>query len=189
MMSSDLCETYRGQLVDYADGELDAAESARIANHLAMCPACRRRLAALRTSLAAARRIWAETADGLTALPSGVSDGSRRAPARRRWPYRLAYGVAAAILLLLAYFVRLPGLPSGAPPNPTAASLAQVEEEIWEAGMAQQMLMTGRILSETPGGASYAAERYRFITEHFTGTGGAREARAQLAGPNERAFR
>jgi anti-sigma factor RsiW len=168
-MPPEACGQYWQQLVDFADGELQAVEAAQVARHLAACPACRRRLQALRQSLAAAQGIWQAAADDL------VNTGSRgRRPVRHWWP-RAGIGVAAALLLLaLARFAARPS------PEPAPAP-EQVARQIAAAGLAEQMLVVGGMLAETPGGQPYAVERYRYITEHYPATSAAQEARTRLA--------
>jgi anti-sigma factor RsiW len=166
-MSLESCDQNTERLVEYADGELAATETVAVAGHLDVCPVCRRRLAALRRSLAAAQEVWQDA-------------GSAAAPAARPWLYRAGLGVAAAILLIgLAWFV------GPQRPGPTATA-AQIEREVADAGLAEQMLLSGRMLAETPGGQSYAVERFRFITEHYPATVAAREARTRLVAITEK---
>ncbi len=173
-MSPDACGQYAERLVDFADGELPAAEARRVAEHLAGCPACRQRLTALRQSLAAAQEVWQSAAAEL------INTGPQaRRPARRWWP-RAGIGVAAAFLLLvLTRFTVWPR-------HGSATSADQVAHQIADAGLAEQMLVVGRMLAETPGGQPYAVERYRYITEHYPATTAAREARTRLAALTEK---
>ena len=53
-MTSDKCEKIAESLVDFSDGELPAAASALVAEHLAGCAPCREERYALRRSPAAA---------------------------------------------------------------------------------------------------------------------------------------
>jgi len=72
--------------------------------------------------------------------------------------------------------------PTGSGP----ASVAQLEQEIWEVGMASEMLLVADMLAATPGGEPYAVNRLRFITENYADTQPAREAQVRLAALTER---
>jgi predicted anti-sigma-YlaC factor YlaD len=174
MMPRNLCEYYRERLVDLADGELSATEATQVAEHLAACPACRQRLAALRRSLGAAQEVWQTAAEDL----EGVGASPRR-PALRWWPWA-GVGVAAAVLVLA--LVRFAARPAQRP----APAPEQVARQIADAGLAEQMLVVGRMLAETPGGQSYAVGRYRYIAEHYPATGAAREACTRLGAMTEK---
>jgi anti-sigma factor RsiW len=173
-MPPNVCEQYPDRLVDYADGDLSAADARQVAEHLGACPACRRRLMALRQSLAATQGFWQARADQLADI------GTTAKPRMRRvWP-RAAVGVAAAVLLLvLARFAVWQR-------HEPVAAPAEVVRQVEDAGLAEQMLVVGRMLSETPGGQPYAAERFRYITEHYPATGAAHEARTCLAAMTEK---
>ena len=65
-------------------------------------------------------------------------------------------------------------------------SAAEIEREIQDAGLAAQMLLAGEMLAQTPGGASYAAERFLSITSRYPKTEAANRARERLAALKER---
>ncbi len=178
MMSSETCEALRDDLVDYADGELEAEKVAAIETHLRDCPSCRRLLSALRASLSAARQIWTDGGSEPVSLPT--------APARRSSPLRfrrLAWscGAAAAILFALAYSASSLRWTAVKPSESSGVAAERVEREILDSGLAQEMLLVGQMLAQTPGGETYARDRFRFITEQYPATDAAREARACLA--------
>jgi predicted anti-sigma-YlaC factor YlaD len=101
-----VCEEIRELMSARIDGELTAAESLRLEEHLASCEACREELAAL-------ERAWGGLdALGEISVPEGLTDrvvarvlAARRGmpPARRR--VRVLYPLAAAAAVILALFV------------------------------------------------------------------------------------
>jgi anti-sigma factor RsiW len=72
-MTERECETIRDLLVDYADGELAAADGQRVAAHLESCPDCRAEMRLLQRSLEVARAVWHELAAVEHGLPSPLS--------------------------------------------------------------------------------------------------------------------
>jgi len=182
-MVPDTCEGWSEQLVDYADGELDQAEHVRVGAHLQACPACRRRLEALRKSLALAQGVWSERAAELEQIPARATGRGIRT--RRRVPW-LAIAAAAAVLLVVLRPLQSPRPTPVVPPGTQQRSVAQVEQEIWEVGMAGEMLLVADMLAATPGGEPYAVNRLRFITENYADTRPAREAQIRLAALTER---
>lgn len=181
-MAPKACDLIAERLVDYSDGELSPADAAGVTAHLAGCPACRRRLAALRASLAAARGVWQSVAEEV-AVTSPASAPRRRLA--RRWLPRIGVAVAAAAALVLAA-VRFGAAPAPEPVQPVPVTAAQVEREIRDAGTAKAMLLVGDQLAETPGGRPYAEARFHYITEHYPATSAADEARARLAAMTEK---
>jgi len=61
-MNDKSCDPIVELLVEYADGELPADQSRRVADHLAGCPDCRAELRLLDRSLGLAREVWQESA-------------------------------------------------------------------------------------------------------------------------------
>jgi anti-sigma factor RsiW len=59
-MTNRLCDALGPLLVEYADGESSAADSARVERHLAECGACRTEIAALRRSIGALESVWSK---------------------------------------------------------------------------------------------------------------------------------
>ncbi len=182
-MAPDTCESWSEQLVDYADGELDQAEHVRVVAHLQACPACWRRLEALRKSLALAQEVWSERAAELEQIPVPATGRGVRTQGRARW---LAIAAAAAVLLVVLRPLQSPRPTPVVPPGVAQRSFARVEQEIWEAGMASEMLLVADMLAATPGGEPYAVNRLRFITENYADTRPAREAQVRLAALTER---
>lgn len=119
-MNEYSCERFADRLVDYADGELPAAESAAVAEHVARCPRCRETLEALRRSLALAGTIWRAGEEDVAAVRIPV-------PARpsRIWLLRPVV-IAASIVLLVGVGVWLgrgwPGHRPDLGPDVAAAS-------------------------------------------------------------------
>jgi hypothetical protein len=61
-MNDKSCDPLVELLVGYADGELPADQSRRVADHLAACPDCQAELHLLNRSLELARQVWHESA-------------------------------------------------------------------------------------------------------------------------------
>ncbi|MBN1919789.1 MAG: zf-HC2 domain-containing protein [Anaerolineae bacterium] len=114
-------------LLPYLDGELSAAECARVEAHLATCPVCREELETLRVL----RQGLASTFDAALAsvhLPhhaeARIRDALRERAARPRWWWslRLNWGLAAqAALALLVVFFSLNLWPWLSAPPPVIA--------------------------------------------------------------------
>jgi anti-sigma factor RsiW len=182
-MPRERCENWAELLVDYADGEFDQAERVRVAAHLEACPDCRRRLEALRNSLALAQGVWSERAAELDQTSAAAT--GRRIRTRRRAPW-VAIAAAAAVLLVVLRPLQSPRPTPVVPASTEQGSVAQVEQEIWEIGIASEMLLVADMLAATPGGEPYAVNRLRFITENYADTQPAREAQIRLAALTER---
>ncbi len=182
MMSSQTCEALRDELVDYADGEIEAEKAAAVEAHLRDCPSCRRLVLALRVSLDAAVSIWTDGGCEPASLPAARARRSSLLAFRH-----LAWsgGVAAAVLLALGYFGWSSSRPTGTPAEPGGMAAGRLEQEIQNSALAQQMLVVGQMLAQTPGGETYARDRFRYITEQYPATDAAREARARLAANSE----
>lgn len=183
MMAPDTCESWSEQLVDYADGELDETQRAHVAAHLQACPDCRRRLEALRKSLALAQGVWSERAAELEQIPARATGRGIRT--RRRAPW-LAIAAAAAVLLVVLRPLQSPQPTAVVPSGVEQRSVAQIEQEIWEVGIASEMLLIGDMLAATPGGEPYAVNRFRFIIKSYDDTEAACEAQTRLAALTER---
>jgi predicted anti-sigma-YlaC factor YlaD len=100
-MTNKACDALADQLVDYADGELSAAETEAVAAHLAHCPACQATLQRLERSLNLARAVWQQAADGDHARQQSMPIR----PAARRFR-TLAACVAILLLATGIFFVR-----------------------------------------------------------------------------------
>ncbi len=203
------CDRFAELLVDYADGGLDDERRREVEAHLATCSDCRARVAALQGSLRLARAEWSaqfsllrdalsepRAAAGdvvLKSLPAGRgSDWGAHAQRWRR--LRLVgagLGIAAAAAVLMLALRPLGSGTSAAPPGrqmplvapPLAAppaTLAQVQQELWQTGAAAELLAVADLLAQTPGGQSYATDDWRLITELYPHTAAALDARKRL---------
>ncbi len=166
-MNDAECETISESLVDYADGELPATESASVAQHLTTCAQCRTKLDALRRSLEAAHTIWADAESELIA--AGRPRRTDIAP-RRSWVRRA--GLAAAALLLMiggerVWRQQVAPTADPIPPPSGGLSLAEIEREIRLAALPVQMLAAADFLAEQPGGQEIACERYEYIAAAY----------------------
>jgi anti-sigma factor RsiW len=166
------CEQIDDQLVGYADGELPEIESAAVAEHLAICAECRKTVAALKKSIAAAGIIWQDAQSDLAHV---------HITQRRRYRLLRPALVAASILLLLTGSLVWHLLPSGHNSSLSQTmTLAELERTVTRAGVATHLLAAADYLGEQPGGAELAVERYRYILTVYPETKAATEARLRL---------
>jgi hypothetical protein len=166
-MNDAECETISESLVDYADGELPATESASVSQHLTTCGGCRARLDALRRSLEAAHTIWADAQSELIA--AGQPRRTDIAP-RRSWVRRAGLAAAALVLMIGGERVwKQLARPTVDPIPPTSRgpSLAEIEREIHLAALPVQMLAAADFLAEQSGGQEIACERYEYIAAAY----------------------
>ncbi len=106
----DGCENIAPELVDYLDGALNEEQTAAVLEHLHGCPACSRRLEAM-------RRLMTETADLSKELPDGLHEAImgriRREQKGGRWLHfasRRTVAVVAAAALVLVCTASLYGI-------------------------------------------------------------------------------
>jgi len=114
----------RQRLGEYLEGDLGAAERARLDAHLDACPACRAELAELRATVALLRSLPepASIPDLAPAVMARIEAGDRvvRGRFRRLAPAALAAGLAGAALL----FASQTREPAPLPPAPSRNELA-----------------------------------------------------------------
>ncbi len=173
-MSGQSCEDIADRLVDYADGELTADESAGVVEHLARCAECRATLAALGRSLELAGVIWADQEAELDRIRVGAAARTRRFP----WGKAIA---AASILLVLGGVAiwRLADEPAGQPID-SEVLLAEIQREVMRAGEAAQLLAMAEYLAKQPGGAEYARERFNYVAANYPEVEAAAKARLRI---------
>jgi hypothetical protein len=106
------CTDWNSQLNDYVDGDLDAAATSTLENHLATCAACRAELAALRSlradtvalprELAPARDLWAGIRNELPRTETSPAKiaAAIQAPAGKLLQFFVPLAAAAAVALL-----------------------------------------------------------------------------------------
>jgi anti-sigma factor RsiW len=134
-MSADGCAQTRNGLGVYLLGAIEPHERAQLENHLASCPACREKLAALAGLPALLRKVPADEA-----IRAGVDDRSDRPPGppleallgkvartrrlRRRWAIAAAAALAAGLAAagLEAFHAGAAAPPPGAAPRWTATA-------------------------------------------------------------------
>jgi anti-sigma factor RsiW len=182
-MTPRSCAEARDQLVDYADGELPDTESAEVAAHVAGCEHCRRRLAALRQSLALAQVIWNDNEADLAAVaPQPVL---RITPPHAAWRSRrrvAAIAAAVALLAMIGLYHRTVHQNPPATVQPSRLSTAhELALDIERAGVAMQLLAAADILAEQPGGEEFACERYRYVLATYPDTEAALQSESRLA--------
>lgn len=198
-MNEKTCDQFAEKLVDYADGELPADESAAVIQHVATCPRCRETLAALRKSLALAQTIW--QADEATLRDSSPVANVFQSPTRKRGVTiaRRVAAIAAGVFLLLGgtlvwHTMHRPSQPIASGPSQSAPAqkaypsepatnqptLAEARRTIRRAGVAMQMLGAAEFLAEQPGGEEIAQKRFHYILTTYPETTAAAEARSRL---------
>lgn len=155
----------KDELVAYADGELSANRSERIAEHIANCPNCRSMAEALQRSLQVTQVIW-KTSEAR--WPETHSFDRIRT---NRRSFNKVAAVAACILLLLfgvGLTWRLLTEGGGSTrvigKEPTAA---EIEIRTNRAAVAAQMLAVADLFASQPGGEEYAMKRYNYIINSF----------------------
>ena len=182
-MTSVKCEKIAESLVDFSDGELPAAESALVAEHLTGCASCREELDALRRSLDAAQILWR---DAETRLDAAGEPRTRPGSARRRTAL-----IAASVLLLLSggfLWKAAMRQDDSVAPEPTTSTLAEIERQIHLAAIPVQMLGAANFLAEQAGGQEIACERYEYIAATYPDSHAAiesRERHLQLCGEGD----
>jgi anti-sigma factor RsiW len=191
-MTDPTCDTVSPLLVDYSDGRLPEAESARVAAHVAECLRCRSELASLERSLELARQLWEEAADRAT-LPVSEPLPSRGGPGRIRTVAVAAACVAALLLAIggrllwrggspdevkpnqLAVSSESPGtseepLPSAIAPDEGVDDEMDVESLIARADRAARLAASAELLSSQPGLEQYRENTERYLAEAYRGT-------------------
>lgn len=160
-------------LLEYADGELSAADSAQAESHLAICASCSREVAALRSSREMLSAYFA-TADSI----SPVAALSKRANPQTAWnaaALALASIAATALLVSMFFFLeREKGevVKAVSPPTevPIAPSVAEQPDEedvlalISRETQIARLRMASEILAKEPG----MNERHLAIEKYLT---------------------
>ena len=166
----EYCKEIADMLVDYADGQLSAERSSRVAEHLAECDDCRTLLNGLRTSLELAQVIWE---DNLSQTETIRIPAPART-SRRSWP---RYAAAAAILIVSAVSITSLIVNKPAKNQPT---FAEIERKITEAGNAAKLLAAADLLGGYSEAEPIARQQYRRIVETYPDTSAAGKAKLQI---------
>lgn len=164
-MNDNPCDACREQLVDFADGELTAADMRHVAEHLDACPACRAELRLLEQSLRLAQQVWdaAAPAGEVEVGPVPPSRTARAAPSAARRdgsPVRRAIGVGVAASLV--FLVALIGLRA---PAPDPAEPVDIQRLISLEARAARLRMSAELLASQPGLEQVAAEAEAYLSE------------------------
>ena len=165
-------------LVDYADDELPDDERAQLCEHLEKCDACRARLEALERSLQLAKLIWqdAEARNPNAHVPSRPKSKVFASP----WRLAIAASVLFAVVEFLErHFFHEQGRPSVSKPV-QHATLEEIENHVMRAGLAAQLFATAEVLDKLEGGQAAAEKQYAYITERYSDTEQAGQARRRL---------
>ena len=166
-MNDRICQGLEELLVEHADGELPSDQARPLAEHLAVCRACRERLEALQTSLELARDIWQDAAASVG--PIDIQPASRkRSLVLKRSAVAVACAVLAGGAALYVWMVR-PRTGPGVGPAPSF-SAEQVARIIRREGASARLAASAQILAEQPGGREYAARAFRYVTEAYPDT-------------------
>lgn len=165
------------ELVAYADGDLSANRSERIAKHIANCPNCRSMAEALQRSLQVTQVIW----------QTSESQWPKTRPLERfqssKWSLRKIAAVAASILLVLgvgAVWRMLSRPTEQAGISREQALAVDIKRKIADSGDAARLLAAAELLSRYPKAESSVKQRYRHIVETYPETTAAAEARQKI---------
>jgi len=170
-MMEKSCDYFEGLLVDYADGQLLAADSSKVADHLSECESCRTLLNGLQKSVDLADVVWADClADGeLIRLPG------RRKIKRLRW---LRYAAVAAVIVIVATVSVMWRRP--AEPQQPELTFGQIERSITESATAARLLAAAELLAESPATRPLVRQQYRYIVEAYPETTAAAKAKSRI---------
>jgi anti-sigma factor RsiW len=201
-MTDKTCIPIAELLVQYADGELPAADARRVAEHLADCPDCRAELRLLGRSLDLAREVWHQSA-ACAAAPSTASAKQWHTLARgtasrtrrdRRRVYAAACLAACAVVLLLTAGpwlfshwqsrnevsvndeVKPPG-------HPQLIQEADVEALIAREVRSARLAASARLLATQPGLEEYTSQAERYLAEAYRGTAAVNGTPSPLPSP------
>jgi predicted anti-sigma-YlaC factor YlaD len=165
------CKYFEEMLVEYADEQLSAADSSKVADHLSECDSCRTLLSGLQKSLDLAGVVWADClADGeLIRVPG------RRKIKRLRW---LRYAAVAAVILIVATVSVMWRAP--VKPQRPELTFAQIERSITESATAARLLAAAELLAESPATRPLVRQQYRYIVETYPETTAAAEAKSRI---------
>ncbi|MBL7153830.1 MAG: zf-HC2 domain-containing protein [Phycisphaerae bacterium] len=164
------CDNFAELLVDYADGQLSAEQSAKVADHLRQCEDCRALLDGLQKSLELAQVIWE---DNLSQTTETIRIPAPARTGRRSWP-RYA---AAAILIVSAISITSRLMNKPAKDQPT---LAQIEQRITEASNAAKLLAAADLLGGYSQAETIVKQQYRRIVETYPDTSAANKAKLRV---------
>ncbi|MBL7153957.1 MAG: zf-HC2 domain-containing protein [Phycisphaerae bacterium] len=166
----DPCDNFAELLVDYADGQLSAEQSTKVADHLAECSDCRVTLDGLHRSLEIAQVIWQDNLSQTETIRIAASPR----PRRRSWP---RYAAAAVILIVSA--VSITSRLMNNPPK-SEATFAEIEQKITEAGAAARLLAATDLLAEQADAESIVKRQYRYVVQTYPETLAAAEAELRI---------
>lgn len=167
----DPCDNFAELLIDYADTQLSAEESIRMADHLAECDNCRTLAGSLGKSLELAQVIWQ---DNLSQTPETIRIRACARVTRGMW---MRYAAAAVILIVAAVSVtsRITNKPAK-----RQRTFAEIEQRITEAGNAAKLLAAAELLGGCSEAETMVNEQYRRIAETYPDTPAAGKAKSRI---------
>ena len=185
-MTSNDCRHVAELLLEFADGELSAADNARVAQHLDQCEGCRGKVDRLQRSLSAAQKIWREAAAEAPQSAMNIDHrplDRRESLARRAWLQPLAIAVsltlaAGACWLLLERFdgdqftveyqpVHSNNLVDDSPPADVENSASDVEQLIQQHAQSARLAVSLQILADAPGVEPYRKQAERYLARAY----------------------
>lgn len=165
------CEEIGQMLVDYADGQLSADESSKVAEHLIKCEDCRRTLRALQRSLELAGVIWEDGLAETEAIRIPI-------PRKTTAPHWLKYAaIAAGILFVVTISVIWRALVRPGEGEPT---FAEIEHRITESYSAARLLAAADLLAKYPDTKAVANQQYHYLVKKYPETHAAAEAKLRI---------
>ena len=161
--NSKICSHIEDSLADYADEQLSASESSKIAQHLKACSDCRIKVEALRKSLAVTQIIWADSLSQIDDIPL---PGPKRTKSGWIWPTAVAATVLFAAGLLLIVFTQI----TRVDPITQFPTAAQIDREINRVDIAAKLLAAADLLTKHPDAENALHHQYRHIIEIYPDT-------------------
>ena len=173
------CDEIREMLVGYLDGELGGEELVRVEEHLAGCGGCRVEVEALERSLELVKVVWEDGAAELEAVGAGKV-------MRKEGFDGLRFLATAAVLALVLGGALVWRVMQGGgevverEPVEMELTMAEIEKEVYRAGLAAELLAMADFIGEQPGGEEYAWERYTYLAKTYPDTQGGKTAKIKL---------
>ena len=165
------CKEIEQMLVDYADGQLSASESSKVAEHLAKCEDCRRTLEALKKSLKLMGIIWEDGLAETEAIRIPIPKKVRKF----RWAGYAA--IAASILLVVTISGVWRALVRHTGQEPT---FAEIERRISDSASATRLLAAADLLAKYTDTKAIAKRQYHYVVKKYPETPAAAEAKLRI---------
>ena len=160
------CDISFQELMDFADGLLNTAESERIQKHLTNCERCRETVDLLQRSMQAATAVWQNNYE------------SRRTNAtfqihKKRWLQAAAAGLL--IVVALSVVVLLKEAKNG------SATWPEIERHLVESQRAAEIMAATELLQEKGSNKDVVMDQYRYVATAYCNTEAGKKAKRIIA--------